>query len=373
MFSGMRQPTQRSIGAPWLAAKLAAASLGLAASVAAAQPDPSGIDFVTIGAPNNPAYQGLDPQGYVTGRGSVPYEFRIGRTEVTTGQWLEFYNAALARPDALPWIQTPVFWGAQQDATHTGPGRRYVLRAVADAAMLPTGGVDWRTSAMFCNWLHNGKSADRAAFLSGAYDVSTFGYSSPGIFTDQPQHSPDARYWIPTLDQWLKAVHWDPNRSADGGWWQYANMSDVPLTYGPPPSFGGSPLNQANAGFTLPNFGELLIPLGAYPNALSPWGLLDAAGATREWTEEIRRVDQTMLRVMDGSARSTGPFGIDVVWSNGGIGPESALQWHGLRISAVPPPNSLAAIGIALVFSSVRRQREGRSSTNIASSSRHSP
>src|SRR5262245_54962445 len=60
------------------------------AATALGQGDPSGIDFVTVGAPNNLAYNRDDPQGLITGRGSVPYEYRIGRYEVTTGEWLEF-------------------------------------------------------------------------------------------------------------------------------------------------------------------------------------------------------------------------------------------------------------------------------------------
>jgi len=47
---------------------------------------------VTIGAVNNPAYDRADPRGYVTGRGSVAYEYNLARTEVTTAQWMEFYK-----------------------------------------------------------------------------------------------------------------------------------------------------------------------------------------------------------------------------------------------------------------------------------------
>lgn len=71
--------------------------------------DPSGIQFVTVGAPGNPAYAGPDPGHNVGGRGSVGYEYRIGLTEVTTGQWMEFMNAARARPDPIPYISFPAF------------------------------------------------------------------------------------------------------------------------------------------------------------------------------------------------------------------------------------------------------------------------
>ena len=43
--------------------------------------------------------------GGLRGRGSVAYEYRVGRTEVTTAQWVEFYNAFY---DRAPHIHLPV-------------------------------------------------------------------------------------------------------------------------------------------------------------------------------------------------------------------------------------------------------------------------
>ncbi|MCE7975395.1 MAG: hypothetical protein DYG92_13900, partial [Leptolyngbya sp. PLA1] len=81
--------------------------LGLGVTPALAQPDPSGIDFVTIGAPGNAAYQAADPRSFEHNRGSVAYEYKIGRYEMSTGQWVEFMNAALNRPDPIPWVEVP--------------------------------------------------------------------------------------------------------------------------------------------------------------------------------------------------------------------------------------------------------------------------
>lgn len=68
------------------------------AAPALAQPnDPNGIDFVTIGALNNPAYAGPDNNNWATGRGSINYLYNIGRTEVKTSEWMEFYNAFYGR------------------------------------------------------------------------------------------------------------------------------------------------------------------------------------------------------------------------------------------------------------------------------------
>ena len=154
------------------------------AAVAAAQPDPSGIEFVTVGDPGNPAWTG---GGFNNGRGAVDYEFRIGKYEVTTAQWAEFMNAALDRPstDRIPHVFAPTQWGAVGTTPQNAGGQRFTVPAGRE--MIPTGGVDWRTSAIFCNWLHNGKGTSRESFLSGAYDVSTFGYFMGGsTFTDQP-------------------------------------------------------------------------------------------------------------------------------------------------------------------------------------------
>ncbi len=278
-----------------------------------AQPGADGYDWVTIGAPGNRAYDGPDPFNLVAGRGAVEYDFRIARTELTTAQAVEFFNAAMARPDPLPfaaqgWWAPPLLWGAVVDTSYKGPGTRWrVDPSDPNAAMRPVGGLSWRQAAVLCNWLHNDKDTSAASFMNGAYDATTF-TPTPAFptWSDQPARHPDALYFIPTLDEWMKAVHYDP--LADGGvgrWWLQPNGTDTPLTYGPPPEFGGDGTGMANSGFSLPNNGHFLIPLGAYPQVQTPWGLLDAAGGTHEWLETIRVVDGEMLRGSDGSFRGT--------------------------------------------------------------------
>jgi len=245
-----------------------------------AQVDPAtGIDFVTVGAVGNAAYPGDGTPGdRSAGRGGVNFEYRIGRYEVTTSQWTEFFNAAFDRPanDLIPHLLRPVTLGAVP-TTPTTPGAR-LWSVPAGNEMRPVGNISWRMAAIYCNWLHNGKSTNREAFLSGAYDVSTFGASGPlgDIFTDQFERSPGAQYFIPTWDEWLKAAHYDPNKANGdgtiGGWWQCSNGSDTPYVYGPPGVLVDGQGATANAGWSVqyPGLDPLRVNLGAYPARKAP-------------------------------------------------------------------------------------------------------
>ena len=381
MFSGMCRPPTSGIGALWGAARTAVVALGFSTSVAAGQPDPSGIDFVTIGAPGNAAWAGgVDaPSPRWIGRGSVNYEYRIGRYEVTTAQWVEFFNAAYDRPanDRLPHLIPPDRWGAVETTPNTPGGRRWVVPAGRE--MVPVGTISWRMAAMYCNFLCNNKSTERSSFLNGAYDVSTFGYRGD-VFTDQFTHNPGAQYWIPTLDEWFKASHYDPNKANPdgtlGGWWKYSNGSDTPFNYGPPgvhvipggigrlpaPDPNG-PLATANAGWNYQNFpgySPFAVPLGSYA-VTSPWGLYDVAGATSEWLEEVGFAQNLPqypeARYFAGSAWASDSSDIlDRFGVFGGDFPSLSTYDLGFRIaSTVPAPPWVLAMACSVL--AARRQR----------------
>lgn len=336
----------------------------------------SGIEFVTVGAVNNPAWTG---PGIANNRGSVGYVYNIGKFEVTTSQWVEFYNAVLDRPstDRIPHVVSPFTWGAARVAPTTPGGIRYGVIPGLD--MLPVNGISWRTAAIYANWLHNDKRTDRDAFLNGAYDVSTFGPGPENIgFTDQLTHNPGARYWIPTRDEWMKAAHYDPNRvnpdGTLGGWWNSANSSDSSPAYGPVgvrartnfplgPDPNGA-LASANAawGTEFPGFSIFDIPLGAYENAVSPWGLFDTAGATSELTEGylLNSIDGIpRVRYADGTAMGIQSIGRDFVGNLGAtVAPNESLPGIGLRLAtSVPTPSSLA---LGLVACAVLQRRRSR-------------
>jgi len=311
---------------------------------------PPDYDFqwANISDRNNAAYVG--PPGGNTGRGSVSYAYRISKLELTTAQWADFLNMALRQGVDLnePFLR-PAFWGASK------VGGFYV----ANEPLRPVIGLNWRAGAYYANWLNNGKQESWVSCQSGAYDASTFGDLADGTFTDQLTHSPGAKFWIPTLDEWLKAAHYDPNRNGagQGGWWDYPYQSDVP------PIPGAPGVGQTTAGWRPGGFAELLVPLGAYTTSTSAYGLWDLSGGSTEWLEQaVGFVDGRYLyRRADGSyaGDSAGTAADHFHSSDSGI--PYSTGFFGFRIAGqVPSPSGTAVLfaGMAGCFGGRGRRRD---------------
>ncbi len=316
-----------------------------------------GIDFVTIGAPGNAGYNGPDPNGWSTGRGSVGYEYRIGRMEITTGQWMQFVNTFSTQSNEMSFFGEPNHWGARPDPNYGGPGTRWILRGSPDAASFPIFGITWRDAAYYCNWLNNGQPTDWEGIQNGAYDASTFTFNPDGTFNDQRTHNPDARFWIPTYDEWIKATHFDPDRNGEEqpGWWLYPHQSDSP----PVPGIPGE--GETSVGVRLPNFAHLDIPLGSYPDTLSPWGLLDSTGGAMEWTEETfeERLRRREFRAADGAYAGDLPSDVNMLDRADEVAAfrPTAHSAIGLRIASTIPAPGVLGVFVLGVPCFLRRRR----------------
>lgn len=329
------------------------------ASSVTAQPAPPdyGFNFITIGDAGNPAYDREDPRGFTLGRGSVGYEYRIAQTEVTSAQFAEFLNAWDSSGGGFG-VFGAFYWGGFYD------GSQWTV--VPGKELNPVGGISWREAAIFTNWLHNGKPTnDLSGFLSGAYDTSTFTSRTDEFgFNDQTTRSPGARYWIPSLDEWIKAAHYDPDKNGkgNGGWWLYSDGSDTQ----PVPGIPG--VGETSAGVDVSNPEAFDIPLLAYPETRSPWSLLDTSGGGVEWTEEwftINSPDERRNRVWQGNSAGRLVWSpedeypsVDLIWQSGSDWPIHGFQYASLRIaSAVPAPGVGAAVIAFGLFASGRHRR----------------
>jgi len=245
------------------------------------------IQFSTTSDPGNPVVpQSVGPGFYFGGQplwqaGSVKYEYRMARTEVTVAQWHEFITAyrpfyTAGSTTIVPFTSSWIVWSSSQQQYAYNP-------ANADMAVNPA----WRNAAAFANWYHNDKVNEAWAFQTGAYDTSSFGQTATGEITDQRERSPGARFWIPSHDEWIKAMHWDPDRHGhgQGGYWAYPHGSNDPPVPGVPgvgQTSGGVPLQ------TPPDSGGLI---SGSPKSmgLARW-LGQRAGMDRDLVPQWREV-----------------------------------------------------------------------------------
>jgi formylglycine-generating enzyme required for sulfatase activity len=319
-----------------------AGALSSASSRAAAQTPPNyGFDWVTVGAAGNrPASQQEAPDLFPPNvspaiiAGAVNQDYRITRTEVTVGQWFEFVNAYWPYASVAP--NNPYLTGPWIGVTNTTPGQNpgyYIAPGGANKPMQ----TSWQMAARFMNWLNNGKSAQASSFISGAYDTSTFTQNPDHTWNDQLTHSPGAQFWMPTLDEWTKAMYYAPNGNGPGQdrYFRYPTSSDTAPVPGWPWEGG-----QTSAGLEL--FSGPDLDVGSYPGVVSPWGLLDGSGSASEWTELM--APDLRSRIVKGSSQFQPlPEYYDRVdYLSGGF-PSSSLV--GFRIvSAVPNPAGICVI-----------------------------
>ncbi len=293
-----------------------------------------GIEFSVVGDPGNPAYVG-DPGSGNNGRGGVASQYAIARTQVTNAQWLAFANAY--RPHITG---NPIIFGlaeGQYFYYDTGTDRY----AIAPGFENHAASMSWRMAARYCNWLHNDQRTDLAAFVSGAYDTTTFTPATGFPFNDQLTHSPGARFYLPSRDEWVKAAYWDPSRfgAGQGGYWQYPNRTDRPLIPGTPTNGGETPAGQDIG--TIP-FADLLHPVAAYTQVQSPWGLFDLSGGGIDWTEDA---GGRIVRFTQGTHYlEPFPEREDAIWHPGATGgfPHDSFAGAGTRVAMYIPGSGAA-------------------------------
>jgi hypothetical protein len=333
-----------------------------AAALGQSQPPPNyDFQWATIGNPGNRgATQAEAPYFYppintpAIVAGGVDYEFRMSRNEVTVGQWLQFLNAYWPynqtwSPDALQLTGLWIY------PTNSAPGQNPGYAIVPGAANRPIL-TTWRLAAVYTNWLCNGQGTSAAAFASGAYDTSTFTANPDGSYNDQRTHSPGATFWIPTVSEWTKAMHYDPNKNGpgQGGYWTYPIGRDTPPISGWPEDGG-----ETSAGLDLGS--NRWLDVESYPNIQSTYGLWDGSGSASEWTEYAS--PDGVIRC----TRGTGQFyalpeyfdRLDI------LGSELAnVSLEGFHVaSAVPAPPTILVAALALApLRRVRRAGAARPS-----------
>jgi formylglycine-generating enzyme len=320
------------------------AALVLAVTASAARAEIS-IEFVTVGNPGNAGELsgegagGYGPDAIV---GSVDDVYRIAKYEVTAGQYTAFLNA-VAKTDTYELYNTDM-WSYSDvgcKIQRSGSSGSYTYSVTADRANRPVNYVSWGDAARFMNWLHN----DQPIGAQGPGTTETGAYTLNGATSDEAlmaiTRSADAKYWIPTENEWYKAAYYDPNKSGGPDYWDYPTGSDNEpsnqLTSPDPGNnanfsvYGGSPEYTIGSPYWMTE-------VGAFTNSDSPYGTFDQGGNVFEWNETAVTDSSRVLR--GGSWVSESDFllasyRIDYVY------PTLENYNIGFRVATVPEPGSL--------------------------------
>jgi formylglycine-generating enzyme required for sulfatase activity len=285
------------------------------------------LEWVLVSDPGNPPDR--------TGYGAVSYAFQISKTEVTLAQYAEFLNAVAATDPHNLWSASfknaPVA-SMKHDRiliARTGEPGSYSYSVPPEAARQPASFIGFFEAMRFANWIHNGQG--KADTESGAYAIAANG----GLAV----HSPDARVWIPTEDEWYKAAYYHPESKGGpaGGYWHYPTKSNVAPAVkqagDPEPnaaSFGGY---AGEKGHTSYDF----LPVAGLPNAASFYGTFDQGGNVWEWNEAV------LFQKQRGMRGGSTPHTIDKLRSTvrSSASPERRYPDTGFRLArALPAPES---------------------------------
>lgn len=313
------------------------------------------LETVPVGNPGNTAdtrYNGgLRPEGY----GRVDYEYRIGRFEVTAGQYTEFLNT-VAKTDTYGLYYGGMFsdsYGCR--IARTGNQGSYMYSVAAEWANRPVNFVNWGDAARFANWLHNGQRSgaqDLATTEDGSYFLD--GATSQATLLAVTR-KPGATWVIPSENEWYKAAYYKGG-SLSAGYWDYPTSSNE----APAQDLGDVSGNNANH-YTFPytypiDAGKYTTMVGEFQNSESPFGTFDQGGNVWEWNEAV----------YDGWARGFRGgsfFDLDAIETDNlhaaalsGSDPENWCEGNtGFRMVLIPEPGTLGLFAVALGL--VRRRR----------------
>lgn len=321
----------------------------LSADVFNMPPGLTGLEFVTVGEPGNAADQ-RDTDVFSPGvqhAGAVPYVYRIGRYEVTNAQYAEFLTS-------IYWEQQPYAWGPlasgaiKREVPDRGPPLYFATPGRENS---PVTFAYWTDAARFANWLHNGQ---------GNGDTETGAYDLRGDIDFPVLREPDARFFIPSDDEWYKAAFFQPEDQGGppGDYWKYPTGQNRLL---PNENLGGANYFDGDYVATgtaeLPDYWVLdpLTEVGHYTGARTFYGTFDQAGNAFEWTDSFLGD----LATGRGGGWVTGDYQVSYFYRGAGSPYPSNGLGLGFRIAAIVPEPATVLMLASGALAVLVRRRDG--------------
>jgi formylglycine-generating enzyme required for sulfatase activity len=258
------------------------------------------IDFVTISGDTNPP---------TSGYGNVNGDYRMGKFEITNDQYAKF--------------------ASNSNVYFTG-------------ADVPSNRVSWFEAAQFTNFL-NTSTGNQAAYKFSGDVMGVWETTDTGYDASNPFRNSNAKYFMPTEDEWVKAAYWNGTSLQT-----YATKSGESLTQGD---------GTSGTGWNYYDF-KCYDP-GYATNPAGPWdvgsgseelnGTFDMMGNVYEWMESNYSGDFNAGsgRGLRGGSCSSDSVNYLSSSNRSDIGPYYELDAVGFRVASnVPEPCSLVLLGL---------------------------
>lgn len=300
-----------------------------------------------------------------TGYGRVTEAYRIGKYEVTIGEYAAFLNAVATDDPAGLYHDGMTGDKTSAGIDRSGTAGSFTYTVTGPAGITPAGAtspanrpityVNWFDAARFANWMANGQPTGpqtAATTENGAYDLTAVTAGTlPVRNAINPNTAAAPTFFLPTEDQWYKAAYYDPAlRKGRGGYYTFATRSNAT-----PGNVIGDAANQVNYIFstgamtvtqqpTIDPKQNYLTNVGAMRASPSSYGTFDQNGNVWELMESAGMTGAAaMLR---GGAWTS----FTSYLASGyrlGVSAEAAASNGGFRLAALPA--SAAPVVIDLV------------------------
>jgi formylglycine-generating enzyme len=248
------------------------------------------IETILVGNIGNVADTRFMNDG-TTGYGSVAYEYRIGKYEVTNDQFAAFLNSVASNGDTYEIYEPFQMGGAYYGGIlRSGGGGNYSYTVKPNMGDKPVLGVTHSGARRFVNWLHNGQpNGNQVPGITetGAYDLTGENWIP---------RTPGAAWFLPSENEWYKAAFYNPTGNVPGNYALYATGS---LFTAPTPATADVVGNVSNPGVNVATynaganwngsapFGHITTVGSAGPLSASYYGTYDQSGNISEFTENV--------------------------------------------------------------------------------------
>ncbi|MCH8839194.1 MAG: SUMF1/EgtB/PvdO family nonheme iron enzyme [Planctomycetes bacterium] len=278
------------------------------------------IEFVTIGNPGNVA----DTTGAPNPAGSVPYNYRIGKFEISEGM--------INKANTLGGL----------GLTHDNRG-----------ANKPATSISWFGIAQFVNWLNTSTGSTPAYNFDPNGNFQLWQSGDAGYNPNNLYRNSLATYFLPSMDEWYKAAYHDPTGSVTGFYWDYTTRSN------------SVPDGIDSAGDI--TFDAVFFDGGNNPQpnditdvgVLSPYGTAGQGGNVWEWEEtdfDLVNDSTSSARGVRGGSWFNGSNLLLSSVRNNFLNPSNGGSFVGFRVASIPEPTTSALALAALCLAMSRRR-----------------